>query len=399
LGVNGGSHDAGAALVQVESGEARLVLNAEEERWSRKKHECGWPIHSLKEALSCVQSRGGRPDQIVAAACGWDFAAFVQTWVRQVGAELPRSLGLLRAQGTVDLPAARGLPRHVRRHVGRHLNGVAVVPHHDAHAWGSWLLSPWAKDPAPTLVLVIDGMGDRGALSVYLAREGQLNAIYQHDSVFDSLGLMYQWLSSTQGGWTPLASEGRLMGAAAWGECDRSRNTVYQALRNLLVLGDDGAVGLDRQWIQWHLTPDKPYGQPLRKVLGEPIPKDRLWDPDAVLDPHNLAVPELTQQRLDRAAAIQLVFEDAVCHVLDHWVGQTGARRVVWTGGTALNAVAALRIGEERPDVELWTPPIPGDNGVAAGAALRLGWDRGWISAVHPLRLSLIHISEPTRPY
>ncbi|MFK7927123.1 MAG: carbamoyltransferase C-terminal domain-containing protein [Myxococcota bacterium] len=390
LGVNGGSHDAGAALVQVRAGEARLVLNAEEERWSRTKHECGLPVHSLQAALSLVHSQGGSPEQIVAAACGWDFAAFVETWVGEVGAELPRSLGLLRAQGTVDVPAARGLPRCVRRHIGSHVQGVAVVAHHDAHAWGSWLLSPWGQDEEPTLVLVIDGMGDRGALSVYLAAQGDLALVYQHDSVFDSLGLMYQWLSSTQGGWTPLASEGRLMGAAAWGECDRARNAIYQELRAMLILGDDGSVGLDRQWIQWHLTPRRPYGVPLRKVLGEPISTSKLWDPNAVLDPHNLEVPELTQQRLDRAAAIQLVFEDAVRHVLDHWVRRTGVRRVVWTGGTALNAVAALRIGEACPHLQLWTPPMPGDNGVAAGAALRLGQHMGWITTVQPLRHAFV---------
>src|SRR5262245_36757829 len=69
LGVNGGSHGAGAALVRVEAGEASLVLNAEEERWSRRKHEWGFPTHALAEALATLAGRGEGPDAVAAVAC------------------------------------------------------------------------------------------------------------------------------------------------------------------------------------------------------------------------------------------------------------------------------------------------------------------------------------------
>lgn len=368
-----------------------MVLNVEEERWSRRRHDWGAPTHSLGAVRAHLDSEGVPDEEIVAVTCGWDFAAFAHTWAGAVGRGLPHSLPLLTAQGFVDPAVAAGLPSVAARGLGRPERRLVSVPHHDAHAWGSLLLSPFHGEGRPVLVLVIDGMGDRGSLSVHLATDGlALTCLYDNASVFDSLGLMYQWLSSTQGGWTPLASEGRFMGAAAWGERDRSANPYYARLQPMLRLGADGVVTLDRRWINWHRHPGRPYGAPLIEVLGEPLSASELWNPDAVLDPERTEVPELTRSRLDRAAAIQMLFEDAVLHVLNHWLDATGATRVIWTGGAALNCVAALRCLQSRGDVQWWTPPFPGDNGVAAGSALRLAWATGAVEAVDPLAHAFI---------
>jgi len=387
LGVNGGSHDAGVALVRVHDGVARLVLNAEEERWSRKKHDWGAPTHSLAEALRVVRDAGDGAEDVVLRACGWDFPAFAATWAREVGRSLPDSLGLLGAEGFVDAGVARRLPALTAAVLGGPRRLLAV-PHHQAHAWGSLLLSPLAD--RDVLVVVIDGMGDRGSLSVHHWHDRRLTCLHDNRSVFDSLGLMYQWLSSTQGGWTPLASEGRFMGAAAWGTSERADNAVYQRLRGMIHLEEGGRVRLDREWIRWDRDPERPYGAPLEAVLGPPIPRSELWDPNAVLDPLRQDVPELTRTRLDAAAAVQLLFEDAVQHVIAHWLQVTGAPSVIWTGGTALNAVAALGLAERWPQVRWWTPPFPGDNGVAAGAALACAWTSGAIDAVEPLQHAFV---------
>ena len=389
LGINGGSHGAGVALVRIEGGEASLILNAEEERWSRRKHEWGFPTHAIEAALSTLASYGAGPDAIEVVACGWDFATFAANFFRELVSGFPHSLGLLRDTGFLDLDVIRTLPRRLARQVGRRDTAVLPVPHHDAHAWGSLLLSPFHGEGEPVLVLVADGMGDAASLSVYLARDGSVpERIATNDSLFDSLGLMYQVLSSTQGGWTPLSSEGRYMGAAAWGQRDRAANPFYSRLRPLLSLEPEGRLRLNRQWMRWHRTPDKPYGAPLAAVLGQPLRSSQLWNPDAVLDPDRTDVPALTQERLDKAAAIQLLFEDGLAHVLDHWLAATGARRLVWTGGTALNCVASLHLMERYADwgFQLWVPPFPGDNGIAAGAALRLTWKTGCIRRVRPLQ-------------
>lgn len=385
LGVNGGSHDAGVALVHVEKGRARLVLNAEEERFSRRKHDWGAPDGSLRCALQTLDDLGAAPEDVWLRACGWDFAAFAKTFSQHVVRGLPATRHLLGSAGFLDARVAAQLPRRVGDALGSR-EPLVAVPHHDAHAWGALVVSPFHDAGEDVLVLVIDGMGDAGCTSVYLASGGrEPRRLHVHTDVFDSLGLLYQWLSSTQGGWTPLASEGRFMGAAAWGDGRRESNPFYERLRPMVHLDEGGRVHLDRAWIRWDRDPRHPYGDPLIAVLGPPIPTTALWNPDAVLDPHRLDVPELTQARLDKAAAVQLLFEDAVAHVLDHWVSRTGARRVIWTGGTALNAVAALRLRSSRPGLSWWTPPFPGDNGVAAGAALALAWCSGAVSEVERL--------------
>src|SRR5687767_4762452 len=76
LGINGGSHGAGVALVRIEGGEGSLVLNAEEERWSRRKHEWGFPTHALDAARATLASYGAGSEAIDVVACGWDFGAF-----------------------------------------------------------------------------------------------------------------------------------------------------------------------------------------------------------------------------------------------------------------------------------------------------------------------------------
>jgi carbamoyltransferase len=106
-----------------------------------------------------------------------------------------------------------------------------------------------------------------------------------------------------------------------------------------------------------------------------------MWNPDAVLRVEDINHRPDTQERLDKAAATQLVFEDALIHVIDYFIRQTGSDSLVLTGGTALNAVANMRLLEHfdeawyerelgrRTRLHLWVPPIPNDAGVTLGAA------------------------------
>lgn len=388
LGINAGSHGAGTALVRIGDGEASLMLNAEEERWSRRKHEWGFPDQSVEAAIRTMASFGDSPETIGHIASGWDFGAFSASFVKEVLRGLPGSLHLLRDTGLMDTNVIRTAPARLGARLSRSDSSVIAVPHHDAHAWGSLLLSPFHGERQTVLVLVADGMGDRGSLSVYLAKDGGTpELLVCNSSLFDSLGLMYQVLSSTQGGWSPLSCEGRYMGAAAWGEQSRESNPFYGRLRPLLHLKPEGRVELNRKWMQWHRTPAAPYGDPLKRVLGEPLGKAQMWNPDAVLDPNRISDAGFTRERLDRASAVQRLFEDGLVHILDHWLAFTGARRLVWTGGTALNCVASLTLMERYADrgVQLWVPPFPGDNGVAAGAALKVAWASGKVRRVKPL--------------
>ena len=108
---------------------------------------------------------------------------------------------------------------------------LIAMPHHDNHAWFSFAASPFADDGEPVAIAVLDGTGDRGSISLYVVRGGAMQQLYCNDSMFDSLGAFYSVISSTQGGWTWLSSEGRYMGAAAWGDMNRASNPYYARLQ------------------------------------------------------------------------------------------------------------------------------------------------------------------------
>src|SRR5262249_34577965 len=149
--------------------------------------------------------------------CGWDYAAVPPLALRLVAEHFPASLNLLRraASPTGNVGhalAALAAPRRLARQLGLHRKiRVIGLPHHDCHAAFSWAASPFARSEQPVLVSVLDGYGEEGAISLFVAEGGRLRCLRKNYSIFDSLGAFYSVLSSTQGGWTPLSSEGRYM--------------------------------------------------------------------------------------------------------------------------------------------------------------------------------------------
>ncbi|MBK5654954.1 MAG: carbamoyltransferase, partial [Rhizobium sp.] len=259
---------------------------------------------------------------------------------------------------------------------------LICMPHHDNHAWYSFTASPFADIRERVAIAVLDGTGDVGSISLYVAENGEMKQLYCNDSLFDSLGAFYTVISSSQGGWTWLSSEGRYMGAAAWGDMNRATNPYYARLKDVLQLGPDGTVLLNRAMANWYADPaDNPYKQPLIDILGPPLRPDQLWNPDAVLRVEDIHHRPDTKDRVDKAAATQLVFEDAMIHVIDHLLRITGTDRLVLTGGVALNALGNMRLLEHfdeawfeqaqqrKTRLHMWVPPVPGDPGVPIGAA------------------------------
>ncbi|MBV9459699.1 MAG: carbamoyltransferase [Bradyrhizobium sp.] len=384
-----GTHNSGVALVEVTPAHGpRLILNNEEERFSGNKHTTEYPTKSIDAMVAALRGMGRDVGDIHAWLTSWDYPALAGTLFRAVLEEAPQSL---RLAGLPDAAAfdRRRLDQMTRtpKILGRQLGlGTRVplicLPHHDNHAWFSYAASPFADDGEPTAIAVLDGTGDTGSISLYVVEDGNMRQLYCNNSIFDSLGMFYSVISSTQGGWTWLSSEGRYMGAAAWGDMNRASNRYYSRLKDVLELAPDGEIRLNRAMANWYIDPSvHPYKAPLIDILGEPLKPEQLWNPDAVLRVEDIQHRPDTQERLDKAAATQLVFEDAMIHVVDHLLRNTGASRLVLTGGVALNAVGNMRLLEHfneawfaenqqrKARLHLWVPPVPGDPGVTIGAA------------------------------
>jgi carbamoyltransferase len=388
-----GTHNSGVALVEVTQAQGpRLIVNNEEERFSGNKHTTEYPRASIDAMVTALRSIGRDIGDIDAWLTSWDYPTLAGTLARSVLEELPQSLKLLRTTQAAGFESRRleqmtRTPKLLARQLGlRERVPLICLPHHDNHAWFSWAASPFADDGKPVAVAVLDGTGDQGSISLYVVEHGAMQKLYCNDSMFDSLGAFYSVISSTQGGWTWLSSEGRYMGAAAWGDMNRASNPYYMRLRDVLQFGADGEIRINRAMANWYCDPfDHPYKPALSAILGEPLRPDQLWNPDAVLRVEDIHHRPDTRDRLDKAAATQLVFEDAMIHVTDHLLRVTGANRMVLTGGVALNAIGNMRLLEHFDEawfakeqhkaqqrntrLHLWVPPVPGDPGVTIGAA------------------------------
>jgi carbamoyltransferase len=386
---SGGMHNSGVALVEASrQGGIRLICNHEEERFSGKKHSTEYPRNALDALLKTTDSLGIRPDRIAAWLGTWDYPAFGSTLLRILVEELPRSIALLRLGQIPSFNLGHSIEAvRAANTLGQQLGvggpmPIIGMPHHENHAWFSFSVSPFARTQTPVMIAVLDGMGDFGAISLYVAELGMMRKLRCNCSTFDSLGFFYGVISATQGGWTWLSSEGRYMGAAAFGNGDRLTNPFYVSLAGIFSLEADGQVYLNRALANWHRNiARKPYTPELIRIIGEPLAQEQMWNPDAVLRVEEKDHAPATKERLDKAAATQMVFEDALFHIIDYLIRETGSDKLVLTGGTALNAVANMRLLDHfdtayyrrtfgnNTRLHLWVPPVPGDAGVTIGAA------------------------------
>jgi carbamoyltransferase len=388
LGVAG--HNSGAALVEVSRDAGiRLLANDEEERFTGVKHFDGYPEHALDELDDRLYDLGLAPRDVHAWTTSWDYCNATPFALQVVFEQFPTSWNLLRRasapkwdfRGNGEL--ARTVPARLAARFGFDTPPpLVMMPHHENHAAFSYAASPFAGDGAPVMIAVLDGWGDRGAMTLYVAEHGRLREVFANNSLADSLGIFYSIISSTQGGWTTLSSEGRYMGAVAWGDQDRLTNPYYKRLRQIFHFAAGGRVFVNRDLANWQNAGElAPYKQTLADIIGPPIARERMWNPDAVLNVDNIEHSEITRDRVDLAAATQLVFEDVVFHVVEHLIRTTGSSRLVMTGGTALNCLANMKLLDrfnrdwyrrnlgKDARLHLWVPPTPGDAGVTIGAA------------------------------
>lgn len=395
LGVGPAGHNSGAALVEVTpEGRVDLICNEEEERYSGIKHCRDFPVNALESVRERLRELGAGPEDLVACTATWDYVQVGAMFVRCSFEEFP---GPIFTEPPDDLnfghvlEAARA-PERIGHQLGlgRPLP-IIGIRHHDSHAYFSYAVSPFAAGGEPTLIVICDGFGDDAALSIYSAQDGRVTFLSRNDNTLDSLGIVYGTVSATQGGWPPFSSEGRYMGAAAWGNNDRLTNHYYRRLRQLVYLGPDGEFRLNREFSNWHRRAlGDPYGPELEDILGPAIPREKMWNPDAVLDVEKVEHADVTRDRVDKAAALQMLFEDGLTHVVDHAIRRTGASRLVLSGGTALNCLANMRLLDrfdeawyerylDRPGtrLHLWVPPTPGDAGVPHGSAYALAMQAG----------------------
>jgi carbamoyltransferase len=355
LGINAYHGDASAAVVV----DGRLVAAVEEERFNRVKHWAGVPREAMR---ACLAAAGVRPEDVDHFAVSRNPRAHLarKLWLAARRAPSARLVAdrtqNWRRVGALGAAVADALGLEAGR-VDRRLHHVE---HHPAHLASAFFVSPFEEAACCS----IDGFGDFVSTSQALGRGSHLRTLSR---VFfpHSIGLLY--LAVTQYlGFPRYGDEYKVMGLAPYGAPDRA-----DRLRRLVRLTPGGGFELDLTYFaHW------PGGVTMTWEAGEPT-MDPVYTPalGALLGPARRPDEPLEPRHEAIAASLQVVFEEAVFHVLNALHSRTRLRRLCLAGGCAMNSVANGKVRERTPFEEVYIQPGAADNGTALGAAYHV-WNQ-----------------------
>ena len=361
LGVSCHYHDSAAALLQ----DGKLTAAAEEERFSRKKHDYGFPHHAIDFCLK--QGRIGGQDLHYVVFYEKPLVKFERILMTTLGT-FPRSWKVFREAMIAWFDEKLWIKSQLIKYLGVPSNRVLFVDHHMAHAASAFFASPF-KDAA---ILTIDGVGEWTTATMGTATaqwDGQgANAIrLSHEIRFPhSLGLLYSAFTAFLG-FEVNEGEYKVMGMAPYGT-PRYVDKVHK----LVHVADDGSFHLDMDYFSFHHSTHQTFSQKFVDLFGEP--RDPQSEFVTRLTHNDVsgyeAQVETNQYYADVAASIQRVTEETLLKMANHIQKQTGLKRLCMAGGIALNSVANGRILRETAFEELFIQPAAGDSGGAVGAAL-----------------------------
>ncbi|HXC49861.1 MAG TPA: carbamoyltransferase [Candidatus Limnocylindrales bacterium] len=337
LGISGYYHDSAAALLV----DGRIVAAAQEERFTRKKHDHRFPENAIRFCLEQAGMRTADLDHVVF----YDkpllkFERLLETYLAYAPAGFP---SFLRAM-PLWLRQKLYIPREIRKGLGGEYKGRCIfTEHHESHAASAFFPSPFEE----AAVMTLDGVGEWATSSWGVGRGNkmQLNAELRFPH---SLGLLYSAFTYYCG-FRVNSGEYKLMGLAPYGE----PRFVDLILNNLLDLKEDGSFRMDMSYFN--------YCQGLTMTS----PKfDQLFG-----GPARGAETLLDDRHMDIAASIQKVTEEIMLRMSRHVHRQTGMKNLCLAGGVALNCVGNGRVLRDGPFENIWIQPAAGDAGGALGAA------------------------------
>jgi carbamoyltransferase len=338
LGISAFYHDSAAALVR----DGEIVAAAQEERFTRVKHDSRFPTHAVE---CCLQAAGLTPEKL-------DYVVFYEKPLLKFEriletylAYAPRGFGQFLAGLPIWLKQKLHLPREMDKALGHAYKGRYVfTDHHESHAASAFFPSPFEE----AAILTMDGVGEWATASFGMGRGNKV--ALSHELHFPhSLGLLYSAFTYFTG-FKVNSGEYKLMGLAPYGE-----PKYYDLIMDkLLDLKPDGSLRLNMSYFGYCHTMVMT-NRRFEQLFGGPARK-----------------PEspLTQREMDIAASVQAVTEEAMLRATKHVHEQTGMKNLVLAGGVALNCVANGRILRETPFEHIWIQPAAGDAGGALGAAL-----------------------------
>ena len=340
LGLSAFYHDSAACLVR----DGIIVAAAQEERFTRQKHDAGFPRHAIDYCLR----EGG-----ISEEKGVDLVAFYEKPFLKCDRLLstymacaPRGLRSFLKAVPVWMKQKIWIKDIIRRELK--FAGALIFPeHHESHAASAFFPSPFQE----AAIVTIDGVGEWTTTSIGRG-EGNRVELLEDLRFPHSLGLLYSAFTYHLG-FRVNSGEYKVMGLAPYGE-PTFRDLI---LSELIDLRNDGSFRLNLRYFDF-MTGLTMTNREFDRLVGGPPRK-----PEAAL----------TQRHMDLARSIQAVTEEVMLRMARHAHALTGSRHLCLAGGVALNCVGNSRMLREGPFEKIWIQPAAGDAGGALGAAL-LGW-------------------------
>ena len=364
LGISCYYHDAAAALIE----DGRLVAAAQQERFSRRKHDPSYPAEAIE---FCLRQAGITPGDLDYVVFYEKPFAKVERIISTVLATFPRSLQVFREALLVLLKEKFWIKDRIRQHLGMDPARILFVEHHLSHAASAFFCSPFRE----AAILKVDGVGEWTTAAVGFGTadwtgDGKNAITLSHELRFPhSLGLLYSAFTAFLG-FEVNEGEYKVMGMAPYGE-PRYADQVAR----LLDLREDGSFRLDMDYFSYHYHLERSFDPRLEALLGPPRdPRARFVTARTSLydDPTPPTREELerNQRYADIAASIQHVTEEVLIRMATHLYETTRCPSLSMAGGVALNSVANYKMLRRTPFTELFIQPAAGDAGGALGAAL-----------------------------
>jgi len=343
LGISCFFHDAAAALAR----EGQVLAAAEEERFTRRKHDFEFPQNAIEFCLRTGGIEARDLDYVVFFEKPFvKFERLLLTSLQQ----FPRSYPLFREAMITWLGDKLWIKQLIQKRLGVGPEKILFGEHHLSHAASAFFCSPYDE----AAILTVDGVGEWTTASLGIGRGSEIR-LTREIRFPHSLGLLYSAFTAFLG-FEVNEGEYKVMGMAPFG-VPRYVDKVHKVVR----LGDDGSFELDMDYFSFHHSIHRTFSRKFEALFGPPRSSNADF---------NEPLTREGQHYADIAASIQTVTEEILLGMARALQRDTGLTKLCMAGGVALNSVANGRILRETLFDEVYIQPSAGDGGGAIGAAL-----------------------------
>jgi len=363
LGISCFYHDAAATLLK----DGRVIAAAEEERFSRIKHDFDFPQNAINFCLDYAGISSKELDYVVFYEKTFDkFERILMTSFQT----FPRSWKVFRESMITWLGDKLWIKSIIRDRIGVEYDHILFDEHHLSHAASAFYPSPFDE----AAILTVDGVGE-WTTSTFGVGKGTTIKLLKELRFPHSLGLLYSAFTAFLG-FEVNEGEYKVMGMAPYGE-PKYTDTIYG---KLIKIHDDGSFWLNMDYFSYHYSDEKTFNRKFCELFGDPrdtqlhfFTADTKFPSYFGEKPSNYdELCRVNGHYADIAASIQRVTEEVLLKIVNYLHKETGLKKLCIAGGVALNSVANGRILRETPFEELFIQPSAGDGGGAMGAAMHV---------------------------